>query len=63
MNSEILIFQKSDGNIKIDVRLKNEIVLLFSKAKSTINEHIQNIIRKVLYKDSEFPNYWQKTIQ
>ena len=51
MNSEILIYQNSDGNIKIDVRLEEETVwltqdqmaTLFGKAKSTINEHIKNI--------------------
>ena len=52
MNSgEILIYQNQDGNIKIDVRLKEEtvwltieqIALLFGKAKSTINEHILNV--------------------
>ena len=54
MNSEILIYQNPDGNIKIDVRLENETVwltqeqmaLLFGKAKSTINEHIQNIYQE-----------------
>lgn len=54
MNSEILIYQNPDGNIKIDVRLKNETVwltqeqmaVLFGKAKSTINEHIQNIYQE-----------------
>ena len=54
MNSEILIYQNQDGNIKIDVRLENETVwltqeqmaLLFGKAKSTINEHIQNIYQE-----------------
>ena len=51
MNSEILIYQNQDGNIKIDVRLEEETVwltqdqmaLLFGKAKSTINEHIKNV--------------------
>jgi hypothetical protein len=51
MNSDILIYQNSDGNIKIDVRLEEETVwltqdqmaTLFGKAKSTINEHIKNI--------------------
>ena len=51
MNSEILIYQNQEGNIKIDVHLENETVWLtqeqmanlFGKAKSTINEHIQNI--------------------
>ena len=48
---EILIYQNTDGNIKIDVRLEEETVwltqdqmaMLFGKAKSTINEHIKNI--------------------
>ena len=51
---EILIYQKSDGNIKIDVRLEDESVwltqdqmaMLFCKAKSTINEHIKNIFKE-----------------
>ena len=50
-SSEIIIYQNSDGNIKIDVRLEDETVWLtqdqmaslFGKAKSTINEHIKNI--------------------
>lgn len=51
MNSEILIYQNPDGNIKIDVRLEEETVwltqdqmaALFGKSKSTINEHIKNV--------------------
>jgi hypothetical protein len=50
-NSEIIIYQNPDGNIKIDVRLEEETVwltqdqmaILFGKAKSTINEHIKNV--------------------
>lgn len=50
-NSEIIIYQNREGNIKIDVRLEEESVwltqdqmaTLFGKAKSTINEHIKNI--------------------
>jgi len=50
-NSEIVIYQNPEGNIKIDVRLEEETVwlsqdqmaTLFGKAKSTINEHIKNI--------------------
>ena len=53
-NGEILIYQNADNNIKIDVRLEGETVwltqdqmaLLFGKAKSTINEHIQNIFNE-----------------
>ena len=51
MNSEILIYQNQDGNIKIDVRLDNETVwltqaqmaTLFGKGRSTITEHILNV--------------------
>ncbi|MDR7130290.1 hypothetical protein J2X69_002638 [Algoriphagus sp. 4150] len=54
MNSEILIYQNPDGNIKIDVRLENETVwltqaqmaLLFGKARTTITEHIQNVFKE-----------------
>jgi hypothetical protein len=50
-NSELLIYQAPDGQIKIDVHLEDETVWLtqahmaqlFGKAKSTINEHIKNI--------------------
>lgn len=50
-NGEILIYQNSEGNIKIDVHLEDETVwltqdqmaTLFGKAKSTINEHIKNV--------------------
>jgi hypothetical protein len=50
-NSEILIYQAPDGNIKIDVRLEEETVWLtqdhmarlFGKSKKTISEHIRNI--------------------
>lgn len=49
--SEIIIYENPDGKIKIDVMLEDETVwltqdqmsLLFEKAKSTVNEHIQNI--------------------
>ena len=51
MNSDIIIYQNLEGNIKIDVRLEEESVwltqdqmaALFGKAKSTINEHIKNV--------------------
>jgi hypothetical protein len=50
-NSEIIIYQNTEGNIKVDVRLEEETVwltqdqmaILFGKAKSIINEHIKNI--------------------
>lgn len=51
MNSDIIIYQNQDGNIKIDVRLEEESVwltqdqmaTLLGKVKSTINEHIKNV--------------------
>lgn len=50
-NSEILIYQNTEGNIKIDVRLEEETVwltqaqmaFLFNKDKRTISEHIVNV--------------------
>ncbi|MCI1267294.1 MAG: virulence RhuM family protein [Saprospiraceae bacterium] len=57
---EIIIYQNSEGNIKIDVRLEEETVwltqdqmsILFGKAKSTINEHIKNIYKEKELKES-----------
>lgn len=54
MASDILIYQNQDGNIKIDVRLKDETVwltqaqmaALFGKDKRTISEHIGNIYQE-----------------
>ena len=53
-SSEIIIYQNTDGNIKIDVRLEEETVwltqaqmaLLFGKARTTITEHIQNVFKE-----------------
>jgi hypothetical protein len=53
-NSEILIYQNTDGKIKIDVMLDQETVWLtidqmaelFQKSRSTINEHILNIYKE-----------------
>lgn len=54
MNSEILLYQNQDGNIKIDVRLEEESVWLtqaqlcelFQKSKATISEHIKNVFEE-----------------
>ena len=54
MNSEIIIYQNSEGNIKVDVRLEEETVwltqaqmaLLFGKSRKTITEHIQNVFKE-----------------
>ncbi len=53
-NSEIIIYQNPNGNIKIDVRLEEEnvwltqklMVELFQKSKATISEHIKNIFQE-----------------
>ena len=54
MSSEILIYQNTEGNIKVDVRLEDETVWLtqdqmaqlFGKGRSTITEHIGNIFKE-----------------
>ena len=51
---EILIYQNSENNIKIDVRLENETVWLtqaqmaelLGKGRTTITEHIQNVFKE-----------------
>jgi hypothetical protein len=53
-DSQLLLYQTSDGKINIDVHLEDETVWLtqdqmaqlFGKAKSTINEHIKNIFEE-----------------
>ena len=53
-NSEIIIYQNTEGNIKVDVRLEEETVwltqdqmaILFGKARTTITEHIQNVFKE-----------------
>ncbi|MDP3914697.1 MAG: virulence RhuM family protein [Bacteroidota bacterium] len=53
-SSEILIYQNSEGSIKIDVHLEDEtvwltqsqIAVLFGKGRSTITEHIGNIFNE-----------------
>ena len=52
--SELLIYQNTEGSIKIDVRLQEETVWLsqsqmqelFQKSKATISEHIKNIFEE-----------------
>jgi hypothetical protein len=52
--SEIILYQSTNGNIKIDVTLQDETVWLtidqmcelFQKSRSTINEHIINIFEE-----------------
>jgi hypothetical protein len=61
--SDFILFKTDDEKISVDVRFEDETVwltqeqmaLLFGKAKSTINEHIQQ-------RNSEFPNFSKKPI-
>ena len=54
IQSDFILFKTEDEKISVDVRFENETVwltqeqmaLLFGKAKSTINEHIQNIFNE-----------------
>ena len=54
MESQFLIYQNQEGNIKIDVRFQDETIwlsqaemsVLFSKDKRTISEHISNIFKE-----------------
>ena len=51
MTGEIILYQNSDGNIKLDVRLEEETVwltheqmaTLFGKSRSTVAEHVANV--------------------
>lgn len=70
MNSDILIYENQDGNIKIDVRLQEETVWLtqtqmaqlFGKDKRTISEHIGNVFSEgELDKSSTVRNF--RTVQ
>jgi len=53
-NSEILLYQSDDGQIKIQVRLENEtvwltqadMVVLFQTSKQNISLHIKNIFEE-----------------
>ena len=54
MDSQFLIYQNKEGDIKIDVRFQDETIwlsqaemsILFSKDKRTISEHISNIFKE-----------------
>ena len=66
MESQFLIYQNQEGNIKIDVRFQDETIwlsqaemsVLFSKDKRTISEHISNIFKEgELDKNSVIRNF------
>jgi hypothetical protein len=60
-HSDFILFKTEDEKIKVDVRFEDETVwltqdqmaLLFGKAKSTINEHIQNIFKEGELEESQ----------
>ena len=60
--SEILIYQNPNWNIKIDVRLEDETVWLtqklmaelFDKSKKTISEHINNIFKEGELEENQY---------
>lgn len=69
-NSEILLYQTEDGQLKIQVRLENEtvwltqahMVELFQTSKSNISEHIKHIFEEgELQEDSVVRNF--RTVQ
>jgi hypothetical protein len=69
-NSNILIYQNENGNIKVDVRFEDDSIWLsqaqicevFGKAKSTISEHIKGIFEEgELERFSTVRNY--RTVQ
>ena len=64
--SNLLIYQNQEGNIKIDVHLENETVwltqdqmaTLFGKGRSTVTEHISNVFKEgELEQDSVCRNF------
>ena len=64
MDSQFLIYQNQEGDIKIDVRFEDETIwlsldqmaTLFSRDKSTISRHIKNIFEEgELYRNSAAP--------
>lgn len=65
-NNQVIIYEDSNGEVKIDVSLENETVwlsqkqmeMLFDKSKKTISEHIGNIFKEgELEKDSVVRNF------
>lgn len=66
MDSQFLIYQNKEGDIKIDVRFQDETIwlsldqmaTLFSRDKSTISRHIKNIFEEgELYRNSVVANF------
>ena len=45
-NSELIIYETKDGNVKLDVNLENETVWLFANQMSLIFNRDEKVIRK-----------------
>ncbi|MFM2392832.1 MAG: hypothetical protein RLZZ546_814 [Bacteroidota bacterium] len=68
-NSEIIIYQNPEGNIKIDVRLEEETVWLiqaqlcdlFQKSKATVSEHIKNVFEEGELNESSVVRNFRRT--
>ena len=71
MPDNILIYQSSNGKIKVDVRLEDETVWLtqdqmaqlFGKGRSTITEHIRNVFKEGELEESVVCRKFQHTTQ
>jgi hypothetical protein len=70
MQGEIILYQTSNGETKIEVRLENETVWLtqkqlgelFQKAKATISEHIKKIFEEGELEEKSTVRYF-RTVQ
>ncbi len=70
-NSEIIIYQNQESNIKVDVRLEEETVWLtqsqlcelLNKSKATIIEHIKNVFEEGELDEKVVVRKFRTTIQ
>ncbi len=68
-NNKIIIYNAEDGQTKIDVRLENETVWLtqdqmaelFDKGRSTITEHINNVINEGELAENSVCRFFRRT--
>ena len=67
----IIIYQTEDGNVRIDVRMEDEMVwlsqeqisVLFNKGRSTITEHLSNIFKESELEEGEVCRKFRHTTQ
>ena len=70
-NNQLIIYQTSDGRVKIETHFENETVWLnqaqigelFQKSKSTISEHIKNIFKDGELEEELVVRYFRTTSQ